>query len=247
VSPLQAAVADIDRALRDAGFTSQPGPGIARWEGRHGSRSWCLMAVPRHRTRYLGEIRTRQHTGWTFNIETETEVATQLQIVGSHIAAGRFMRWLYRRRGQQVLHPLPGPLQDFSAVAAEAPWAQALLARPSTGPDLAALLALPPGRPAGAPQAYVMFSPRKLLCGWQAPEAGSDSAAHFLQAVAHLSTLARTAEALPPPLRPCQPSRLANWARERPVWLALALLGGGMLLMALAALLLLGVAALVLR
>ena len=239
----RAEVRDAERDLLFAGFAPANGTGTLCWSGHRHGRTWKLIAAPRRRTRYVGDIRTTHHIGWSFSVEAATPLATRLQVLDGKVPRSPFIAWLHRRRGHQVFDAGPAMLEGAAVVTVDPAFARALLAVPTVPRALAALLRHPTaGDAAPAITGHVVFGPGLVFAGWQGRRLDAPAVSRLLQAIDHLAVLVQAAEALPPPTVTCRPSALERLARERPWLLALTFLLGGTALLGLVALMLLGLA-----
>ncbi|MEZ5421379.1 MAG: hypothetical protein R2708_29125 [Vicinamibacterales bacterium] len=217
------------------GFTPHSG---GQWRRESDGRTWRLSFRPQRRTKYYGEVRTRQTQGWRLRVDTTTSVPVRAYAVRRGLAQNGLMRRIYRWRGFQHL-PLSAPADRFEMITSDAEWVRRLLAAPDT---FAAFAALAEYREQAGQAASVYFDPQSLHYAsplWQPSDLTSERVTAVLGG---LESLAAAADRLPPPARPSRLTAVETLLRANP-WMAavayfaiaMAVLGGlGLGLVALA-------------
>jgi len=211
------------QALKAEGWRPVRRSGLWTWETERDGRTLRVSLLRRSRTRYHGEIRSRQLLGLTVGVDCSTSVQGRLiWWVPLGLADNPVMRWLNRRRGIKVLR-FPAQLPPGRGLMThESAWAEQVVASPAME-VVAALFEQADDRPMGA---SLMLQPGRwsYTAPLQQPE---DLRAEVVaQQVNTLVELAQRVEALPPPRRPLVLTAYERWIRDHPVLLAVGLLLG---------------------
>jgi len=233
---------DLEAMLLARGLRPVRRPGQRAWQGRIGGRTVLVSAMPNSRTRYAGEVRLRQHTGWRLLLELDTPVRTRFLPLAASTAGHPVMRGLHRLRG---LVQLPGgtALPGRVIVTSDPAWAQSLLQRPDAMALARDLFDAQATKGPGASVYLMANSATGRLCYGSStlPADGltGEFAAWLLD---RLGRLADAVERLPPPQVPVKIGAFGRWMERHPVLalllmlaLALVVLGGtvlGLLLLA---------------
>lgn len=229
----RAAGAALARGLEAQGYRRSDGLGLQAWQAERAGRTVRINLARRSRTRYVGEIRTRELLGFVLGVECSTTVQSRL-VWWVPLGLGRnvLMRWLNRRRGVQVLS-FPAVLPPGRGLlACEPDWAGQVVASPAME-VVAALLEGVDGRPMRG--SLVLHPGRWQSTGpVQALEAITpDSVAQHVNTVLEL---AQQVEALPPPRHPVTLTPMERWTAAHPVLFTLGLLGACLVALGLATL-----------
>lgn len=226
----------VARTLEPLGFVRRDGR--HQWQREADGRSWRVSFGPQNRTRYYGELRTRQIQGWRLRIDITTRVMVRAYVVRAGIASHGVMRWFYRwRRFEHV--PVPHGADGFEVVTSDAGWVEPLLREPAA---LQAFTALAEFRTGAGDAASVYFEPGGLHYASPLLQAVEVQAPRLVETIERLTVLAREADRQPPSARPVRLTAAERFLREQPYLVAigffvgvLALLAGGALFLMLLA------------
>jgi hypothetical protein len=245
VTPFEEQIAAMDRALAGGpgGFRREAGLAQAVWRGEWNGRSAVVRASADRRTRYAGEVRVRSVIGHRLRVEVATVVRTELLFVRQAFARSLLARAAYAIRRRTAISCRAPALAGFVAVTLDPAWTTSLL----ESPELAAVIAVLLTKDAQANFAgSVYFAPtstggKLFYASPRLPlEAVTAEAAH--EALDRAAAIADGAERLPPPTVPVSFGPVARLAERAPWAFALLVLGGCMALLALGAILVIGLA-----
>ena len=212
---------ELAEGLKDLGFVRESSLASAIWKANLGDRDWKLTLSTQSRTKYHGEVRTRQRLGFRFRIEVTTVVKTRLFWVRSGIANSTLIGWIYRLRRHEVVRQLSDTLPGHEFVAHDHSWARALARRPQAMAAAARLSVLPKNGTVGS---SVYFCPQTLNFGSGILQPDDIHTDQISQWINDLNTLASEAESIPKPGKESETSTLERLAKQNPLLSAMAIL-----------------------
>ncbi|MGB0133764.1 hypothetical protein [Dokdonella sp.] len=229
----------LSQSLESRELERKSGLGKLAWSGQINGRS-CIVTLSRQgRTRYTGEVRSREHLGYRLRIELSTAVRVRLFFVRSGFARNPFIRWVYRWRKQQVLADVPTSLDGFDVVTADRDYALRLVHQPRAATTISDLLT----RNASASLAgSIHFGPGTIHYASPILQPETLTPDYTFEAINELLSILATAEQLPAPKVPCTLTRFERLSKDQPLLvaaliilaaLAALLLGAGLLILLL--------------
>ena len=225
MKPPTALLATLEKALESRGFVRDPGIVRARWRGQVDGRSCHVELSVQGRTRYSGEVRTRDHLGYRLRIDLSTPLHTRLFLVRSAIARNRLVRWIYRLRKQHTIAEVPAALQGFDVVAVDRDFALRLIHQPRVASAIGELLT----RDATAKLAgSVHFGPGTIYYSSPILQADAITPERVAEVTENLLSTLTTAEVLPKPEITSVPTRLEALSKRQPLLVAGLILIGGL-------------------
>ena len=237
--PLPAAgpsVPSFDGELEKIGFTrSLTRRRKLEFSGRQAGQSITGSLEARTRTKYAGEVRYRELSG--FRLFVESPAQTNGRMVLTHkVFASRLTRWL-NRKGNLSPVSLPATLRNLEAWAADVSWAECLLHDPEMIPHLAVLI---PDRSVTKSHAFQWYGDKLVYTSFGGKGAQATLIADVVARVAGVT--ARTIY-LPKPTIMHRP----GWMEKHPVGVLIVLIVGVLLFAGLGSLLLVLIAVLISR
>ena len=213
-------VPSVESELQKIGFTASVSRGRKlEFSGEHSGQHVTGSLEARTRTKYYGEIRRRQLSGFRLFVEAPAQTEGRLILVHK-TTASRLTRWL-NRKGNVFPITVPAALPNLEAWAADVEWAERLMHDPEMIPHLAALI---PDRSFTKNHSLQWYADKVSYSSF-----GSKGSQALLiaDAVARVAAITARCKTLPMATRKHQP----GWMERRPL-LVVGLIIGGVLLIA---------------
>ena len=226
---MQRLVALLDASLGSGGWQRSSGLGHAKWQRLIEGRTLTLRLSAMSRTGYSGEVRYRKRLGYKLRLDVSTSAPVRVFFVRSGFADSAIVRWVWRLRGQHRVETSSSYLDGFTVAATNVAWARALTMDATAMADVGTLL-----RDGAAPTyaGSVYLSPQQLHYASPILPPDSITVERANTVVVQMLCVADRIDALPKPSTTETETALERFARQRPLLMVLAVLGGALALLA---------------